>query len=397
MNVWAAIAIVILAMWTSVLLAFAAPLRARWREPVFRHPLLVIESDDWGAGPLEQAEALRAITGVLRAFRDGTGRHPVMTLGIVFEIPDSERIEREDLAQYHGRCLDDACFDEVNSAIREGIDAGVFAPQLHGQCHYWPQAVMAVARTDPSVRRWLTASRFPQTEALPSALQSRWIDASLLPSRPLDAGDIAKAASDEALIYRRHFGMAPQVAVATTFVWNEEVEKAWKDAGVEVLITPGRRATCRDATGGLDGIDRAMLTGELSDAGQSYLVRDVYFEPTLGHAPERLLEGLEARTREGRACLVEMHRFNFLQEMDQSLNALRTALERSLGRHPNLRFTSPQEIARDIRQRNGEIVQTALGARIRAWLARAREIPRFHRATRITGLAIPLNLVERAL
>jgi hypothetical protein len=397
MNGVISAALLVVALWALVLLAFARPLRARWREPVFRHPLLVIESDDWGAGPLQQAEALRGIAAVLEAFSDGARRHPVMTLGMVFEVPDSERLAREGLTTYRAWGLDEACFDELLGAIRAGVKSGVFAPQLHGQCHYWPQALMAAAQRDSDVRGWLTGGRWPQTEKLPAYLQTRWIDAAQLPSRPLDPAEVAKAVEQEATSYRNLLGQPPLVAVPTTFVWTVDVERAWKEAGVEVVVTPGRRATRRDASGQLAGVDRRMLTGDLSDAGQCYLVRDVFFEPALGHSPQRVLDGLADRTRQGRACLVEMHRFNFLEQADRSLTLLREAIEGSLERCPNLRFTTPLEIARCARRENSALLETAFGARLRAWLARLSEIPHFHRMTRLTGLAFPLRLLERAL
>jgi hypothetical protein len=52
MTVLALALALLLLLWLGVLLAFAAPLAARWREPVFKYPVLMIESDDWGAGPL---------------------------------------------------------------------------------------------------------------------------------------------------------------------------------------------------------------------------------------------------------------------------------------------------------------------------------------------------------
>ncbi len=198
------------------------------------------------------------------------------------------------------------------------------------RCHYWPPAVLAAAQSDASVRDWLTAPDPAATEDLPSPLQSRWVDASSLPSHALSPEAIRQAVAAEAAAYRAVFGNAPQVAVATTFVWNDAVEAAWAQAGVEVVITPGRRATCRNAAGQPACVDATMLTGERSLAGQTYLVRDVYFEPALGHAPQRLVDGLLARTRQGRACLVETHRFNFLQALDASLDALETGLNAAL-------------------------------------------------------------------
>src|SRR4051812_44009456 len=59
-----------------------------WREPVLKRPVFVLESDDWGAGPLEQADQLRAIGTVLARHTDRDGRHPVMTLGVVLAVVD---------------------------------------------------------------------------------------------------------------------------------------------------------------------------------------------------------------------------------------------------------------------------------------------------------------------
>ena len=383
----------ILLLWATILLVFAAQLVARWREPVFRHPILIIESDDWGAGPLAQADALRHLSALLQRVSDRSGRSALMTLGVILEVPDGPRIAATHCTEYHALPLTDPRFDDVRAAMVDGIAIGVFAPQLHGQCHYWPPAVLAAARTDDSVRAWLIAPEPAATEDLPSPLQSRWVDASSLPSRALTPDAIRQAAAAEAHEYQAIFGSTPQVAVATTFVWNDAVEAAWAQAGVEVIITPGRRATCRNAAGQPGCVNATMLTGERSLAGPSFLVRDVYFEPALGHVPQRLVDGLQARTRQGRACLVETHRFNFLQAPDASLAALETGLREALARCPDLRFAAPLELTRAIRQRDPAWIETRLKPRLAAWRARLDEIPRFRRLSQLSGLALPLALL----
>ena len=386
----------ILLLWIAVLLAFAGPLAARWREPVLRHPVLIIESDDWGAGPLTQADALTRLSVLLQRVRDRSGHPAVMTLGVVLEVPDGPRVAATGCTEYYALPLADARFDTVRAAMQAGIDAGVFAPQLHGQCHYWPSAVIDAAKSDASVRSWLTAPEPAATEDLPSPLQSRWVDASMLPSRALPPDAIQQAVAAEAASYRAVFGSAPRVAVATTFVWNDTVETAWAQAGVEVIITPGRRATCRNAAGQPACEDATMLTGERSLAGQTYLVRDVYFEPALGHSPQRLVEGLQARTRQGRACLVETHRFNFLQALDASLDVLETGLRAALAACSDLRFITPLELARVMQARDPAWVETRMMPRLAAWRARLDEIPRFRRVARLSGLALALAWLERA-
>jgi len=288
MTVLALAFAMLLLLWSGVLLAFAGPLVARWREPVLRRPVLVIESDDWGAGPPNQADALAQLSALLQRVCDRNGRPAVMTLGVVLEVPDGPRIAADGCSEYHAMPLASPRFKAVRAAMQAGIEAGVFAPQLHGQCHYWPAALLAVAQKDATVRDWLTAPEPAATETLPSHLQSRWVDASILPSRALPNESIEQAVAAEAAAYRAVFGRAPQVAVATTFVWNEAVEAAWAQAGIDVVVTPGRRATCRNAAGAPACADATMLTGDRSRAGQTYLVRDVYFEPSLGHMPQRL-------------------------------------------------------------------------------------------------------------
>ena len=395
MTVLALALAAILMLWAAVLLAFAGPLAARWREPVLRHPVLIIESDDWGAGPLAQADVLDRLSALLQQVRDHRGRPAVMTLGVVLEVPDGPCIAASNCTEYHGLTLADVRFDKVRTAMLAGIDAGVFAPQLHGQCHYWPPAVMGAAKLDVSVRDWLTASDPAATEDLPSPLQSRWVDASMLPSRALVPEAIQQAVVAEAASYQAVFGAAPQVAVATTFVWNEAVETAWAQAGVDAIITPGRRATCRNAAGQPACEDAIMLTGERSLAGQTYLVRDVYFEPALGHIPQRLVDGLLARTRQGRACLVETHRFNFLQALDASLDALDTGLRAALAACSNLHFITPLELAHAIQRRDPVWIETRLMPRLTAWRARLDEIPRFRRVAQLSGLALPLAWLAR--
>jgi hypothetical protein len=387
----------LLIFWILVLLIFFAPLSARWCEPVLRQPVLIIESDDWGAGPLIQADALNHLIRLLEGVRDCSNRAAVMTLGIVFEVPDGTRIIATSPPIYHALSLTDARYHDVRFAIQRGIQAGVLIPQLHGQCHYWPPALMAVALTDDKVRNWLTTPEPASTEDLPSHLQSRWIDATSLPSKALESDALSLAIAIEVATYQAVFNSVPQVAVATTFIWTPAVEAAWAKAGIEIIITPGRRYSYRNAEGKPDGVAAEILSGQRSTAGQTYLVRDVYFEPTQGHLSQRLVDGLLTQTRLGRACLVETHRYNFLQAQATSLAALEHGLKAALLACPTLRFLSPLELAHALQTHDPEWIETRLNRRLSVWCARLHEIPRFRRVTQACGLALVLTLLEQSL
>lgn len=387
-------------VWCALLAYFAREFTRLWREPVLRAPVLIFESDDWGAGSTEQAAVLSELQALLARFRDAAGRHPVTTLGIILAIADTQRIRESGGTTYFPLKLSDPRFDSLRASMRQGAQQGIFALHLHGMEHYWPPALMQAAATNPQIRDWLQSEAIPATESLPSPLQSRWIDASNLPSAPLPETLIQTAVTEEADTFKACFGEHPRVAVATTFIWTEPVEKQWAQAGVDVVVTPGTRHTCRDATGKPAGSNKQILNGETSTSGQVYLVRDIYFEPSLGHAPAKLPEEVTERTHLGRPSLVEMHRFNFMgtvQQRQASLLALESGIARVLEMLPDVHFMTTLELADAMRSHQADLLEGRLTPRIRIWLRRIRQIRGFSKLARISGLALPLWMMAKAV
>lgn len=368
-----------------ILLWHRRELIALWREPVLKHPVLIIESDDWGAGPVApQAETLNRLVDVLTQYKDYTGRHPVMTLGLVLAVPDGPAIRAT--GQYHRLTLEHPMFTPVLAAIERGRRAGVFALQLHGLEHYWPPAL--VSCKDPAVQNWLQADPPATTEQLPAHLQSRWTDASVLPSRPLPAAEIARAAHEEVALFERVFGERPRVAVPPTFVWNEVVEAGWADAGIEVVVTPGLRSECRNAVG-LPACDRVMIINGQHSGSVRYVVRDDYFEPERGHCPAAALKHLAAKQFLGRPCLLEHHRSNYLagaEMLERALQGLHALLAEALRRYPDLRFCSTHELVHAWQTTDAAMLERGFQARISAFCARVQIAPGLRRWAKLTGL-----------
>jgi len=385
MSFLIAILLAWLALLAGLLLAWRKPLLALWREPVFRAPILIVESDDWGAGPLAQAEALAAIAERLARQRDASGRPAVMTLALVLAMPEPAMAPGN---PWRRRTLADPALQPILEAIRAGQARGVFALQLHGMEHFWPESLLAAAREKPEVAAWLAAPDL--TEHLPSPLQSRWTDAAVLPSRPHSSPAVEAAVAEETRLYADLFGAVPEVVVPPTFVWNREVEAAWAAHGVQVIITPGRRLTCRDAAGRPAGVDKTMRNGERGEGGVVYLVRDDYFEPSFGHRPEQALAALARKTALGRPCLLETHRGNFLAAAGGNLETAMAALDalyaQALRDFPMLRFASCAGLARAIRENDPAWIEQARRRRLTFWLRRAAGVPRFGRLARVLGL-----------
>ena len=368
---------------------------AAWREPVLRRPILIIESDDWGPGPIEQANVLKEISRRLLTCSDRDGHPPVMTLGMVLAIADGKKIKAT--GDYHRRTLSLQDNKNLLEAIRCGIDSGVFTVQLHGMEHYWPPTLIAASHKDEAVSAWLARTPDALTEQLPSRLQSRWVDASVLPARELSTVEINQAVKEEIAAFQSIFGYLPRVVVPPTFLWTENVEMAWVEAGVEVIITPGRHYETIDETGKLTGTGAPIYNGQQSGQnGAVYLVRNDYFEPALGHAAEQVIVALGLKTRLGRPTLLEMHRFNFMGHVDrkrQTLAELDKMLQQALETHPDLAFLSTDELAGILKNNDPSWVEQETGRKIHIWLTRIGDSPRSRKLAWISGWIVPGWLV----
>ena len=391
MTVVGAVLIWLLATSAVLAVAYRRAFAAAWQEPVLRAPVLILESDDWGYGPPAQAEWLDRIADVLASFRDAAGRHPIATLGVVLAGPDPTRT-REDGGRFYRRvALDDPRLESVRDAMLRGAARGVFGLQLHGLEHFWPPSLMRSAEKDPRIRNWLTGDSFGVTEDLPSALQSRWIDASALPSAALPEPEATAAATEEARIFAAVFDAAPEVVVPSTFIWTDAVERAWVRAGVRVIVTPGVRNESRDADGRVVPGDLTCFNGQRTPEGATYVVRDVYFEPSLGHDHRRALAAVRARVCLAQPALLEMHRLNFIRDgrtTQNALDELSRLLRAALATFPALRFMSTAELARQYRERS-PLMENRTSTRLHFLIRRLAELSRLRKLAWLTGAALP--------
>jgi hypothetical protein len=383
------LALLALLAWLLVNVAIIALYRRElwrlWREPVLRFPVLVIESDDWGAGPLVQAAALKDVAQVLGRYRDHTGRAPVFNLALVLAVPDGPAIEA--VGRYHRVCLDDPHFAPILSALREGEARGVFALQLHGLEHFWPPTLMASG--DAAVAAWLRQPVPATTERLPSQLQSRWVDAGTLPSVSHTVQDIREAVDEEVRAFECIVGAPPRVVVPPTFVWTQEAERAWAAQGLECIVTPGWRYTRRKADGLPGGDEGPIASGDRLGA-VTYLARTDYFEPSRGRDAAHALRRLDDARAQGRPCLLENHRDNFIegpQQAQASLTELDELYRQALARYDDLRFVSSLELCRHLRDRDPRWLITGFRERLPFLWVRLRGSGRLWKLLMATGLA----------
>jgi hypothetical protein len=127
-----------------------------------------------------------------------------------------------------------------------------------------------------------------------------------------------------------------------------------------------------------------------------YLVRDVYFEPALGHRAEQVTARVVHKARLGQPALIEMHRFNYVDNTDKanaSLAEFRRLLELTLGALPSLLFVPPGELAEAIDRRDSDLVETRLLGCLAVWLRRLWEERRIRWLAFGTAAIVPATVL----
>ena len=383
----------------AVLRPHARVLRAWWHEPVLACPVVIVESDDWGPGPAEDAAMLQRIANLLSHIRDREGRPAVMTLGVVLGRPDGPAILADGCRFYRRSLLDEPTYAPIVAAMLEGCAMGVFALQRHGLEHCWPDSLLSRAREDAELRRWL-ADPEARSETLPSALQSRWVDTATLPSRLLPAAEIEAAVKEEGDVFLRIFGGRPSVAVPNTFVWSAAVERAWAADGVQCVVTCGRQYEGRKADGGLLPPTRPVFNGERGLCGVRYVVRDLYFEPIRGHRAEQVWQGVAERVALGRPALIETHRESFIAgplAAEQALADLARALGGVLQRYPDACFLSTAALSAAMAAPAPPIFAKTFAVRLYFFLRRLLATPVMSRPLKLSGLRLLLPVLIQVL
>jgi len=375
-----------------LLLVYGGEFKRLWLEPMLHHPVVIFESDDWGVGPKEQVSALGDLLELFLHYRDQKHHHPVLTLGMVLAEPDVEKI-KIDSQTYFRRDLSDENYRDLVQVINKGQKLEVFSVHLHGMEHFWPDSLMnAIHQED--VRHWLFGTNDGEriTENLPSFLQSRWCDTSILPSLELKEVEIKKAIEAEKDCFKSVFEIEPTVVVPPTFVWTEAVIKQYVSQEIHLFVTPGRQYIGRDAESNLQENGRTFYNGDTDHGNNAfYLVRDVYFEPRLGHKADRVLTDIIDRTDCARPSLIEMHRFNFLSDKQNSLNELKSLLDIISEQLPQTLFLSVEELA-NVYMSNDLKLHSFL-ERFWIWIKRIQLFLQYKRLAKYSGFNMLLKLI----
>jgi hypothetical protein len=347
--------------------------RIRSRRPVqgffFDRPLLVLQSDDWGrvgvrdregmellrqSGlslgerpydfySLETAEDLAELSQLLKRHRDASGRPACLGMNFIMANLDFTKMETESFRQLYLRALPEGLPEGwrrpgLFEAYREGIEAGVFYPALHGQLHFCRasaerELTSQTERADLLKCLWRAGTPYIHWR-MPWVGYEYWD-----PELPSDRRFVSADAQDRMIgaavgDFARLFSTLPRSACAPGYRANEDTHKAWAQFGVRVA---------QNGPGG-------ALPPHLDEFGLLHLHRSLDFEPALEAdlSIEASVAGVEDCWARAVPAIVSIHSINFhsslkdfrsrtLEVLDQFLSSLET-------KHPDLLYVNDGDL-----------------------------------------------------
>lgn len=351
--------------------------------------IVVIESDDWGSIRMPSKEVydkllkagvrvdkchynkydslasendLSHLFDTLRKFKDNNGNPPVITANTIVANPDFDRIKAAGFKEYHYEPFTETLKRYPNhfrafEVWKQGVSDGVFKPQYHGREHL-------------NVNRWLKVLQSGSKETMMAFENNLFGISTTITTEErksylaaLEFDDISELGwqkemlSDGLKLFEKLFDFKSKTYIATNFIWHPEVESQLYDSGIVALqggnshIIPGGHYP--------NQLIRNKL-GERNGWNQTYLIRNVVFEPSESHQKDwvyNCLSEIEIAFRWHKPAIITAHRVNFIGFIDESnrtrnLQLLSRFLSTMLSKWPDIEFMSSDKLAEIIRAKS---------------------------------------------
>lgn len=357
-----------------------------WRTP---RKLMVIESDDWGSIRMPSRLAFRALTkkykgiaddpyacydtianaddltalfDVLTQFKDRKGKHPVITANTIVANPDFGKIKSSAFETYHYEPFHEtikrqASGDKVLKLWVQGQASGLFVPQLHGREHLHALSWLAELRAG---NKALLAAFEHGTWGIPYEAVTKQRRNNLQAS--LDVYGLAGEEQFQAdwlkeggEIFVRFFGYGSTTIIPPAYTWHKRILPLLPALGIKAI--QGISIQYQPRLNGRSGYQKRLrFMGQYAGYGMHYLVRNVFFEPSL--QPDKdwvseTLSGIQKAFDRQHPAIIGSHRLNYigaLNEKNRSRNLamLERILAQVVKRWPEVEFVGSGDIIKDI-------------------------------------------------
>lgn len=350
-----------------------------WRT---KRRIIVIESDDWGSNrmPTKQVyhqllkvdiqvdkcpynmydsladeDDLNNMFNTLLKFRDIKGNSPVITANTIVANPDFEKIKKANFEIYHYELFTDTLKktpgrENSFEIWKQGIAQKLFYPQFHGREHLNVNRWMKNLRQNmPETRKAFDLGVFGISTTISSEKRRSYMAA-------LDFDDISELEDQKKIlaegldIFEQIFGYKSQSYIATNYNWHHKLEETLDLGGVKYIQGAFNQ---REPQGNNQPskLIRNPL-GKKNKQGQTYLVRNCNFEPSMDTSKDWVmscLNEIETAFRWNKPAVISTHRLNYIGSLvpmnrDRNLILLSKLLEKIILRWPEVEFMNTVQL-----------------------------------------------------
>jgi hypothetical protein len=307
---------------------------------------------------LETRQDLEMLFEALESVMDKNGRHAVFT---PFSMPcniNFEKVTEAGFREYHYELLPDT-FEKLTEfqpeayrgtwdLWKEGIGSGLMVPLFHGREHL--NLKLFEEKLEKGDQTVLAALENRSYTSIPSDEYS-----TISAMAAFDFWDFEENGRFHEIIrdgldaFETVYGYRSDHFNPPGGREHPVIHKTLKECGVRYLDTPW----IKNEHQGKGRYKRRMnYTGKKNREGQTYLVRNVVFEPTENRGIDWVtftMKQIEAAFRWNRPAIISSHRVNFCGHIDEEnrkegIRALRELLKQIVNKWPEVEFMAANEL-----------------------------------------------------
>lgn len=299
---------------------------------------------------LESNDDLASLFDVLSAFKDHSGNHPVITANFVVGNPDFNRIRESDFSSYFYEPVTETLKkypgrDLVQSLWGMGMAEKIFHPQFHGREHV-------------NITRWMDALRkrspkmmltFDNETTFSGNDDYNFMEV-LDFNSPADLENMKVSLTEGMDLFNTLFGYRSLSFIPPCYTWSNAVEETLHKGGVKYIqgliiqqIPTGKFGNYKK---------RYHFLGSRNVFGQTYLIRNCFFEPSLSgriDEVEQCLKRIATAFRWNKPAIISTHRVNYMGALEESnrirtLGMLRRLLKEIFRKWPEVEFMTSDRL-----------------------------------------------------
>lgn len=356
------------------------------------HPVVVIESDDWGSlrtkntetreklnqisklvkeDPYTQLDSiatqsdLENLFDVLKSVKDRNGNPACITANVCTANPDFLAIKHDNFERFHyvpfTKTLED--YSENTSLFElweQGRKSGVFKPQLHGREHVHALAWLAELKAGNND---LLAAFELETWGIPYKAKTIQRRANLQAALDyyglhLEENYHKEWIADSVQLFNEAFGFNPKSFIPPAYTWHSKVHQHLKSEGI-ISVQGIKLQYQPEHTLNTKYSRKPHYIGQKDKSGLRYTTRNAFFEPYSSNYRNNnskhdlvnlVLQEIDNAIKQKKPAIIGTHRVNYIGRLDikhrdRNLNSLKSILSQVVKKYPNVEFMDSVQLS----------------------------------------------------